>query len=75
MRSTNDIRNWNNVIGTVMYQHHPKDKNQIRTYHFVWNALSERCNVQVSNYHHATPTPDMKPFNQRVIDGVIRMSR
>ena len=70
-RSFNDLRRWNQLIGQVFYERHPKDKTQIRTYRMNWNGLANKITPMISNWHTAEPTPEMKPYHPKIMGAVL----
>ena len=69
-RTYQDLKRIHPLIGQVFFERHPKQPEQIRTYRLNWNGLANKIQVMVSNWHTAEPTPEMKPYNQRVMSAV-----
>ena len=69
-RTYQDMKRWNSLIGTIYYERNPKNPKEIRTYHMNWNGLANRIVPAISNWVQMEPTPDMKPYDQRVMSAV-----
>ena len=69
-RTYEDMKRWNPLIGTIYYERNPKNPKEIKTYHMNWNGLANRIVPAISNWVQMEPTPDMKPYDQRVMSAV-----
>ena len=72
-RSLSDLKRWSKLEG-IYYETHPQDKNMIRTRHVFYHALSGRYQMhQPSNWHYATPTPEMRPYHDAISRAIFTM--
>ena len=69
-RTFQDMKRWNPLIGKTFYERNPKNEKEIRTYYMSWNGFANKIVPQISNYHQAEPTPDMKPYDPRVMSAL-----
>ena len=64
------MKKWNPLIGQTFYERNPKNPGEIRTYYMRWNGLANRIVPAISNWIAMEPTPEMKPYNPRVMSAV-----
>ena len=72
-RTFKDLESWNPLINKVFYERNPKNSHEIRTYTMRWNPFAAKITPQISNWHVAEPTPDMKPFHPKYLSAVNTM--
>jgi len=66
-RNYSDMRRWNPLIGSIYYQRNKDNPSEIRTIYLKWNGLANKIIPAISNWVAMEPTPEMKPYDQRVM--------
>lgn len=67
-RTYADFKNWSKLAG-IYYEKHPTEEGMIRTRRVSYHPFANRHVQEMpSNWHHATPTPEMKAWH----DGISR---
>jgi len=67
-RTYSDFKNWSKLAG-IYYEKHPTEEGMIRTRRIAYHPFANRHVQEMpSNWHHATPTPEMKAWH----DGISR---
>ena len=75
-RNINDLKKWNPMINRIYYERgEGKYKGMIRTYHMAYNMMANKITPQISNWVHAEPTPEMKPYHPDVMKAVLTSQR
>ena len=69
-RTYYDMRKWNPLIGKTFYERNPNNPTEIRTYYMNWNGFANKIVPAISNWVAMEPTPEMEPYNQRVMTAV-----
>ena len=69
-RTYHDMKKWNPLIDSIYYERNPKNPKEIRTYHLKWNGFANRITSAISNWVQMEPTPEMKPYDPRVMSAV-----
>ena len=54
-RTFQDLRQWNPLIGKTFYER---------------NGFANRITPQITNYHQAEPTEDMKPIHPKILSSL-----
>lgn len=71
-RTFQDYRQMNKLVGQIFYEKgEGQFKDMIRTYRMTFNAFANRISPQVSNWHHAEITPEMKPYHPKIMSAVM----
>ena len=71
-RTFADLKRMNSLIGQTYYEKgEGRFKGMIRTYYMAFNSFANKITPQVSNWHHAEPTPEMKPYHPRIMTAVM----
>ncbi len=72
-RQFKDLQNWNPLINKIFYERNPKNEKEIRTYTMKWNPFAGKITPMISNWVHAEPTQEMKPFHPKILSAVNTM--
>ncbi len=65
-RTMMDFRNWSSFGKTQYYERNPKNPQEIRVYTPFYNVFAGKYTLQITPYHAAEPTDQMKPYHPSV---------
>ena len=72
-RTMRDFANWDKLQG-IYLEAHPTEKGMIRTRRISYNPFANRHVQEMpSNWHHATPTPEMKAWHEGIARALTTM--
>lgn len=72
-RTLTDFRQWSK-LGGIYYELHPKEKGMMRTRYVSYNTLAGKYQLHLpSNWHHGTPTEEMRPYHDGIGRAVTTM--
>ena len=70
-RTFDDLKKWNPLINKTFFEKGKGEfEGMIRTYYMSFNPFANRIVPRISNWHYAEPTPDMKPYDPRVMSAL-----
>ena len=62
-RTYQDFKQWSPLHRQIYYERNPKNEKEIRTYRPHYNVFAGNTNLQISPWHVAEPTAEMKPWH------------
>ena len=65
-RSLADFQQWSKFGKQLFYERNPNNDQEIRVYRPYYNVFAGRYTVQITPYHAAEPTADMKPWHPSI---------
>ena len=70
-RTFQDLKNMNPLVGKTFFEEgEGRFEGMIRTYYMAWNGFANRITPQITNYHQAEPTEDMKPIHPKILSSL-----
>ena len=65
-RTLTDFQNWSKFGKQLFYERNPNDEKEIRIYRPFYNVFAGKYTLQITPYHVAEPTADMKPWHPSI---------
>ena len=65
-RSLMDFQNWSKFGKQLFYERNPRNEQEIRVYRPFYNVFAGKYTLQITPFHAAEPTPDMKPWHPSI---------
>lgn len=65
-RTLQDFRQWSK-LGGLYYEKHPTEKGMMRTRYVRYDVMNGKYQIHLpSNWHHAEPTKEMRPWHEGI---------
>jgi len=72
-RTRLDFSRWSGMDG-IYYEKHPTNHGEMRTWRVSFNPIADRYQIhQPSNWVTAEPTPEMRPWHDRISRAITTM--